>query len=316
MYKLLNNSNLNRLALLSSLFIIILAGCGGPPSSTISSGSIASSSISTSSGRTAAATTLATSSLGLGTAPITCGACGDVNSDGAVNVVDALLAAQIAASIFTPTPCQQINADVDGNGVVTVLDALRIANPIHHSSFRCRQAPVTGSGGGVVIGPVTPGGATLGSAAPDPIQACQDLWLEEPFVSGSIQDNTVQLTDISGTLLDTFHVDYVSYVRNYFELSAVGILILVRNWTGNITSRTSGKAAFQSFPHRAFEVPRGNNAFYAGTPYLDLRSANAPIMNEWSVVCGYEELVIGKLYWVNSSGETRVGYFVKLWYTP
>lgn len=314
MYRNLNNSNLALIALLSFASFCILVGCGASPSSTISTGSLASSSISTGA-RITSSTTLATSTPILSTSPATpsasCGSCGDVNMDGRVDILDALIVAQLAARTITPTTaCQQTNADVDGNGDINILDALRIANPAHHASFRCQQAVTVGGGGGVVPVPV-------GSTAPDPNQACQDLWLDPnaPFVSGSIRDNTMQIFDSSGTLLTTLNVDYVRYIRSFFTLSTgvSGMLILIRNWTGGITSWTSGKTVFQNVPHIPFETPRGNNAFYAATPDMDLKSGNAPTMTDWSIVCGYPELVIGGLSWVNSRGKQIKGYFLRLW---
>jgi hypothetical protein len=53
--------------------------------------------------------------------------CGDCDGNGAITVLDALVAAQIAAGITTPTPVQQALCDVQGDIDVDVVDALRLA---------------------------------------------------------------------------------------------------------------------------------------------------------------------------------------------
>lgn len=51
---------------------------------------------------------------------------GNVNGDGAINIIDALLTAQYAAGISVASYNSQL-ADVDGNRAVTIIDALLIA---------------------------------------------------------------------------------------------------------------------------------------------------------------------------------------------
>lgn len=53
-------------------------------------------------------------------------ATGDVNGDDVWNSLDALLALQIGAEIYTPTPYEQFSANVNGDGVVNSADALMI----------------------------------------------------------------------------------------------------------------------------------------------------------------------------------------------
>lgn len=53
---------------------------------------------------------------------------GDVNGDGIVNIVDALFLAQYLAGTRTLTPCQLIAADVDGDGIITATDSQYLAN--------------------------------------------------------------------------------------------------------------------------------------------------------------------------------------------
>jgi hypothetical protein len=51
---------------------------------------------------------------------------GDVNTDGAVNIVDALLIAQYYVGL-NPSGFATSNADVTGDGAVDIVDALRVA---------------------------------------------------------------------------------------------------------------------------------------------------------------------------------------------
>lgn len=53
-------------------------------------------------------------------------ACGDVNSSGKVDIVDALMTAQYYVGLNPPNFDPAV-ADVDGTGVVDIVDALRIA---------------------------------------------------------------------------------------------------------------------------------------------------------------------------------------------
>jgi len=55
-----------------------------------------------------------------------CRACGDVNGDGRIDVVDAMLAAQRGARLRGPVRCP-LAADLDGNHVVDDHDAVMIA---------------------------------------------------------------------------------------------------------------------------------------------------------------------------------------------
>src|SRR5664280_3502753 len=49
---------------------------------------------------------------------------GDVNGDGVVTMADALLLAQSIVGIATLTPAQQLAADVNGDGFITMADTL------------------------------------------------------------------------------------------------------------------------------------------------------------------------------------------------
>ena len=51
---------------------------------------------------------------------------GDVNADGVWNSLDALLALQIGAETYSPTPYEQFAANVNGDTVINSTDALRI----------------------------------------------------------------------------------------------------------------------------------------------------------------------------------------------
>lgn len=272
---------------------IFINGCGSStPGTAATSKSFSSTSISSLSSRTAVGN---------------CGVCGDVNLDGTVNTMDALVAAQIAAHSFSPSSCQEISADVDGDGLVTILDALRIADPMFHGQFNC----------GHTLPPVISGRGTLpvsvsSSSPPNPNQACQNLLLEEPFVSGSIGDNTIQVFNDSGTKLRTFTLQSVTYIKDYLDINAYGLLLYIPNpfWSGGIYHRTAGKAIFQTYPHRVGTNPSGLNPIYAATSDYSLRSDHVSTMNEWSLICGFGEITIGKIYWVNLQGEIRIGKFL------
>jgi hypothetical protein len=71
--------------------------------------------------------------------------CGDCDLNGAATtVVDALTAAQIAASLITPAPTQQYVCDVTGDGAVSILDALRQAQTaaaVPGVSLSCNNPP-------------------------------------------------------------------------------------------------------------------------------------------------------------------------------
>jgi len=54
---------------------------------------------------------------------VACTSCGDVNGDGAVGAVDALLIAQHAIGLLPSLPCQA-QSDVNGSGGVDIVDAL------------------------------------------------------------------------------------------------------------------------------------------------------------------------------------------------
>jgi len=62
----------------------------------------------------------------LGMTPILAADCGDVNSDGNVNIVDALMCAQYAVGL-SPVGFNQGVANVNGDGVINIIDALQIA---------------------------------------------------------------------------------------------------------------------------------------------------------------------------------------------
>jgi len=53
---------------------------------------------------------------------------GDVNGDGIVSIVDAMYVAQYLEGTRTLTACQLIAADVDGDGIITSTDAQYIGN--------------------------------------------------------------------------------------------------------------------------------------------------------------------------------------------
>lgn len=82
--------------------------------------------------------------------------CGDCSGDGVVNILDALAAAQIGASIAVPTATQTCACDIDSSGSIDVLDALRLA----------QVAAGLGPGLGIVL--VCPGGACGGGANQPP----------------------------------------------------------------------------------------------------------------------------------------------------
>ncbi len=56
-----------------------------------------------------------------------CPLCGDVNGDGRVTSVDAMIDARIANRLIIPTPSQAVCGDVNRDGAINVLDALLIA---------------------------------------------------------------------------------------------------------------------------------------------------------------------------------------------
>ncbi|UCE19534.1 MAG: hypothetical protein JSV84_04100 [Gemmatimonadota bacterium] len=55
---------------------------------------------------------------------------GDVNEDGAINILDVVWAINIILGSIDPGPSQQWSADFDDNGSVNVLDAIKIVNEI------------------------------------------------------------------------------------------------------------------------------------------------------------------------------------------
>ena len=69
-------------------------------------------------------------------------ALGDVNEDGNVDIVDALMALQAAAEKVTLSDTQKANANVDGEGNVTAADALMILQCVNGSiqNFKAGQA--------------------------------------------------------------------------------------------------------------------------------------------------------------------------------
>ena len=52
---------------------------------------------------------------------------GDVNSDGSVNIIDAMFIAQFTVGLLTLTDAQELAADTDGNKSVNIVDAMHIA---------------------------------------------------------------------------------------------------------------------------------------------------------------------------------------------
>jgi len=54
------------------------------------------------------------------------GLLGDVNGNGKINAIDAMMAMQHSAKVITLTEAQQVLADVNKNGKVNALDAMRI----------------------------------------------------------------------------------------------------------------------------------------------------------------------------------------------
>ena len=67
-------------------------------------------------------------------------ACGDLNSDGAVNVSDAIITLQIAVGLVELTPALQIVGDLNHGGAINVSDAIMILQHIVGS------AEITGCG--------------------------------------------------------------------------------------------------------------------------------------------------------------------------
>jgi hypothetical protein len=52
--------------------------------------------------------------------------CGDANGDGVVTIVDALFISQLTVDLRSTLPCPNV-ADMDGDGSVTIVDALFIS---------------------------------------------------------------------------------------------------------------------------------------------------------------------------------------------
>jgi hypothetical protein len=66
--------------------------------------------------------------FGMPPAPTCVTTCGDCNEDTVVgSIIDALVAAQLAAALFTPTANQELCCDVNGDTAITILDALSTA---------------------------------------------------------------------------------------------------------------------------------------------------------------------------------------------
>ena len=66
----------------------------------------------------------------LNTSTVLAQACGDLNSDGAVNVFDAIITMQIAAGLNELTPARQIVGDLNHDGAINVFDAIMILQHI------------------------------------------------------------------------------------------------------------------------------------------------------------------------------------------
>ena len=69
--------------------------------------------------------------------------CGDINKDGVVNIIDALITAQLYVGM-DPGPFDPCLADVDGNNSLTILDALQIAQyyvDIRPTLPECNECP-------------------------------------------------------------------------------------------------------------------------------------------------------------------------------
>lgn len=57
---------------------------------------------------------------------------GDVNRDGRIGIADAVLAERAAVGLSTLDPNQMLRADVDGDGQVTIKDALLLLQQVTH----------------------------------------------------------------------------------------------------------------------------------------------------------------------------------------
>lgn len=89
------------------------------------------------------------------------GGSGDVDSSGVVNATDALYAAQFVNGVISLTPLQQANADVDGDGIVTIFDSRNILkrfvnmytsrNQMNSESRRIKSMAVDYDGAGKFI---------------------------------------------------------------------------------------------------------------------------------------------------------------------
>jgi hypothetical protein len=97
-------------------------------------------------------------------------ACGDCDDNGVyVTILDALVGAQLAAGLTTPSAAQQCACDADGSGALTILDALRMAQS-------AAALPVTLSCGGGGAGGGTPALTLVGGAVgTDPVDVLVNL---------------------------------------------------------------------------------------------------------------------------------------------
>ena len=67
---------------------------------------------------------------GVAAPPAFAGTCGDLNDDGVINVLDAIIDLQIIVGLLTPTEDQLKAGDVVGDGIIDVFDAILLLQHI------------------------------------------------------------------------------------------------------------------------------------------------------------------------------------------